>query len=274
LKLGSLALAALVVVALACLRRRLSRVQLGIGVVVVAWLAVRGAGVVELPDLEDTAKEIGPTLGAWTYVLVALMAFLETAFFVGLIAPGEFSVVLGGFVAGQGEIDVFALGGIVFVCAAAGDTTSFFLGRALGRQFLLRHGRSFGIDERRLGQVERFFQSHGNKTIVIGRFLGLVRALAPFVAGASNVPRRRFLPIDYVAAALWSATFVSLGYVFWQSFDAVVSIAKTGALALGGLVFAIVLGIAGFRWLESAANRRRLRRAWRARSLEPLRQKA
>lgn len=267
-------LAALLTVGLALLRRRLSRVQLGLGVLVAIWLVVRGTGVVELPDFEATAKQIGPTLGAWTYAAVGAMAFLETAFFLGLIAPGEFSVVLGGFVAGQGEIDVFALGAIVFLCAAAGDTASFFLGRALGRRFLVHHGRSFGIDDQRLEQVERFFRSHGNKTIVVGRFLGLVRALAPFVAGASNVPARRFLPIDYAAAALWSATFVSLGYVFWRSFDAVVAIAKAGALALGALVVAVALGVVAFRWLESSSNRRRLRRAWRSRSLEPFRQKA
>ena len=159
---------------------------------------------------------------------------------------------------------------IVFVCAAAGDTVSFFLGRKLGRGFLLRHGGSLGITKARLDQVERFFRGHGNKTILIGRFLGLVRALAPFIAGASKVPARRFLPIDYLAAAAWSVTFVTLGYVFWRSFDKVLSIAKKGSLALGALIFLIVVGVAAFRWLEVRENRQRLRRAWRARSLKPL----
>jgi membrane protein DedA with SNARE-associated domain len=203
-------------------------------------------------------------------VLVGAMAFLETAFFVGLVAPGEFSVVLGGFVAGQGEINVFVLGVIVFICAVAGDTVSFFLGRKLGRGFLLRHGRSLGVTKARLDQIERFFEGHGNKTMLIGRFLGLVRALAPFAAGPSKVPARRFLPIDYLAAAAWSVTFVTLGYVFWRSFDKVLSIAKKGTLALGTLVFLIVAGVVAFRWLEVPENRQRLRRAWRARSLKPL----
>lgn len=274
MKPSSIALAALLAAALALLRRRLSKLQVAVGFLVLAWLGVRGSGLVKLPDLEETAKEVGPTLGAWTYLLVGVMAFLETAFFVGLVAPGEFSVVLGGFVAGQGEIDVFLLAAIVFVCAAAGDTASFFLGRKLGRGFFLRHGRSFGITEQRLDQVDRFFRSHGNKTIVIGRFLGLVRALAPFIAGASRVPARRFLPIDYLAAAAWTATFVSLGYVFWQSFDVVVDIAKRGTLALGALASAVVIAVVVGRWLENRANRARLGRAWRTRSLKPLRQKS
>ena len=270
MKPTSFVFAALLAGALVLLRKRFSTTQLVLGGLVVAWLVVRGTGLVHLPDFEEMAKDIGPALGAWTYVIVGALAFLETAFFVGLIAPGEFTVVVGGFVAGQGEIDVFVLGAIVFVCAAAGDTTSFLLGRKLGRGFLLRHGASFGINEKRLRQVEHFFEGHGNKTILLGRFLGLVRALAPFIAGAAKVPARRFIPIDFVAAALWSVTFVTLGYVFWQSFDTVLSIAKKGAFALGTLVFLVVFGVAAFRWLEVDANRKRLRRAWRERSLRPL----
>ena len=273
MKPSSLVFAALLVLALVLLRRRLSTLQLAAGTVVVVWLIVRGSGVIHLPDFEKTAKEIGPTLGAWTYIVIGGMAFLETAFFLGLIAPGEFSVVLGGFIAGQGEIDVFVLGAIVFICAAAGDTTSFLLGRRLGRGFLLRHGREFAITPERLDQVDAFFRSHGTKTILLGRFLGLVRALAPFVAGASKMPVRRFLPIDYLAAALWTVTFVGLGYVFWQSFDTAISVAKRSSLGLGAFVVAVVVGVVVYRWLQDHANRERLRRAWRTRSLKPLREK-
>lgn len=270
MKPSSLVFASLLLVALALFRRRLSRTQLVLGLLLAAWLAVRGSGVVHLPDIETVAEEVGPTLGAWTYLLVGVMAFLETAFFLGLIAPGEFSVILGGFVAGQGEIDPFVLGAIVFVCAAGGDTTSFFLGRRLGREFLIRHGGSFGINEKRLTQVERFFKGHGSKTILIGRFLGLVRALAPFIAGASRVPARRFIPIDYLAAAAWTVTFVALGYIFWESFGQVVALAKKGTFALGAVVAVLVLAFVLFRWLEHAENRKRLRQAWRERRLRPL----
>jgi undecaprenyl-diphosphatase len=270
MKPSSFVFAGLLLIALLLLRRRLSRTQLAIGLLIAAWLVVRGTGVVHLPEFEHTARRIGPTLGAWTYLVVGALAFLETAFFLGLIAPGEFAVILGGFVAGQGEIDPFVLGVIVFICAAAGDTTSYLLGKRLGRGFLLRHGAGFGITHERLEKVEHFFEGHGNKTILIGRFLGLVRALAPFIAGASRVPARRFLPIDYLAALIWSVTFVTLGYVFWRSFNMVVKIAKTGALGLGALVTVIVAGVIAYRWLEHEENRKRLRRAWRERSLKPL----
>jgi membrane protein DedA with SNARE-associated domain len=267
----SLVLAALLAFALVLMRRRLTRTQLGIGTILAGWLLVRGTGAVHLPSFEETAKEVGPSLGAWTYLLVGAMAFLETAFFVGLVAPGEFTVVLGGFFAAQGAVDIAVLAPTVFACAAAGDTTSFYLGRRLGRGFLLRHGRPYGISEQGLDLVERIFRRHGAKTILIGRFLGLVRALAPFVAGASRVPARRFLALDYLAAAIWSATFLSLGYVFWRSFDTVISIAKSSAVGLGSLVVALAVGIATFRWLRDPTNRERAGRAWRSRTLRPLR---
>lgn len=205
-------------------------------------------------------------------MVVGALAYLETAFFVGLVAPGEFAVILGGFIAAQGAVEIAVLAPTIVVCAAAGDTTGFYLGRRLGRGFLLRHGRAYGITSERLDGVERFFEGHGAKTILIGRFIGFVRALAPFLAGAARVPARRFLPIDYFAAALWSGTFVTLGYVFWRSFDTVVSLAKTAAFGLGALAALAVGGFVAYRWLRSAENRRRLAASLRSRSLRPLRE--
>jgi CheY-like chemotaxis protein len=77
--------------------------------------------------------------------------------------------------------------------ALAGDLTSFILGRRFGRAFMLRHGPKLGITEPRLEQVERFYAGHGGKAIVVGRFVSLVRPLLPFIAGASNMPARRFI---------------------------------------------------------------------------------
>ena len=86
--------------------------------------------------IEDIAEALGP----WTYALVGVMAFLETGAFVGLIAPGEFTVIVGGVVAGQGEIELVPLIGLVWSARVLGDTTSFFIGRRLGRGFLVKHG--------------------------------------------------------------------------------------------------------------------------------------
>ena len=101
--------------------------------------------------------------------------------------PGETVVILGGAVAGQGETSIVLTIGIVWVCAAAGDSVSFLLGRRLGRGFVMRHGPRVRITHERFARVEDYFSRHGGKTILVGRFIGLVRALAPFVAGSSGM---------------------------------------------------------------------------------------
>src|SRR4029453_1076307 len=112
---------------------------------VVLALAVYSSGVLsELPDPKKLIGDIAQALGPWAYALVGVSAFLETGAFVGLVAPGETIVIAGGVIAGQGEIDLIPLIGLVWVCAVLGDTTSFFIGRRLGRRFLIRHGGGGG----------------------------------------------------------------------------------------------------------------------------------
>jgi membrane protein DedA with SNARE-associated domain/membrane-associated phospholipid phosphatase len=223
--------------------------------VAAAALGVYGSGVVHPPPLEEIVRDVGEALGPYTYILVGVMAFLETGAFVGLVAPGETVVIVGGLVAGQGQIDIVVLIGLVWAAAFAGDTVSFLLGRRLGRAFLVKHGPRVRITEERLRQVEAFLRKHGGPTILIGRFLGLVRALAPFVAGASRMPLRNFLPYDILAAGIWATAFSLLGYVFWRSFDKVVEIAKKGALAFGTTVGLVIGAVIAYRYLRVPENR-------------------
>ena len=94
-------------------------------------LAVYASGALSaLPDPKELIVNIAEALGPWTYALVGGMAFLETGAFVGLVAPGETVVIAGGVIAGQGEIDLVPLIGVVWICAVLGDTASFFIGAA------------------------------------------------------------------------------------------------------------------------------------------------
>jgi undecaprenyl-diphosphatase len=258
-KPGLLVAAALLALFLWRRRARLPKEPLVVGVLACIGLVLVGSGAVHLPNIEKLIEDAGKALGPYTYVLVGVMAYLETAFFVGLVAPGEFTIMLGGVVAGQGRIDVVALLALVWICAVAGDTTSFLLGRRLGRPFMERHGPKVGINEERLQQVERFFDKHGGKAILIGRFVGLVRAIAPFLAGASRMPYRRFAPYDIVGAGLWGATFVMLGYAFWHSFDRVAKLASKGAIALGVAIALVVGLVAAVRYLRRPEGRERVR---------------
>ena len=160
----------------------------------------------------------------------------------GLVAPGETTVIVGGVIAGQGEIELIPLIGLVWVCCVLGDTTSFFIGRRLGRGFLVRHGPKVKIDEERLQQVESYFERHGGKTILIGRFIGLVRALSPFVAGSSGLPVRRFIPFSIIGCGIWATLFSVLGFVFYRSFDRVAAVAGKATFAFGVTV-AVIVGV-------------------------------
>jgi undecaprenyl-diphosphatase len=232
---------------------------IALAVVVAIAVAVYASGVPsEIPDPETLIEDIAQALGRWTYALVAGLAFLETGAFVGLVAPGEFTVILGGVIAGQGEINVLLLLALTWMSAFLGDTTSFVIGSRLGRGFLERHGPRVKITAERLAQVEGYFDKHGGKTILIGRFIGLVRALAPFIAGSSKMPYRRFAPYSVTGTGLWAATFVLLGYFFWQSFEKVAGIAGRATVAFGIVVGLIVAVVYGYRRLRHEEERRKL----------------
>ena len=243
------AVAAVLVVAFVVWRwRRLSLERKALGVAIALALGVYASGVLsELPDPKVVIEDIAEALGPWTYALVGVAAFLETGAFVGLVAPGETIVIAGGVIAGQGEIQLLPLIGLVWICAVLGDTTSFYIGRRLGRRFLERHGPRFKITEERLKQVESYFERHGGKTILIGRFIGLVRALAPFIAGSSGLPYRRFIPYSIVGCGLWSTLFCTLGYIFWRSFDRVAHIAGQAVFGFGVTVAVIVGVVVAYR---------------------------
>jgi membrane protein DedA with SNARE-associated domain/membrane-associated phospholipid phosphatase len=240
-------------------RRRLGLERTALALVAALALGVYASGVLSaIPRPENLIEDLAKALGNWTYALVAGLAFLETGAFVGLVAPGEFTVILGGVIAGQGEINVVVLLALTWLSAFLGDTTSFVIGARLGRGFLERHGPRVKITAERLAQVEGYFARHGGKTILIGRFIGLVRALAPFIAGSSKMPYRRFAPYSIIGTGLWAATFILLGYFFWQSFEKVAGIAGRATLAFG-IVVSVVVGVVwAYRRLREPEERKRL----------------
>ena len=198
------------------------------------------AGLVQPPDLEAALTDLSNTLGTWTYGLVAGLAFLETGAFVGLVAPGETAIVLGGVVAAEGEVSLAAILPLAWLAAALGDLASFWLGKRLGRRFLLTHGPRLGVTATRLERVEGFFERHGPKAILAGRFIGIVRAVAPFLAGASDMSLRVFLPWSLLGTAVWATTFTLIGYAFHHSFGAAADALTHGALAVAMLAAAML----------------------------------
>lgn len=206
-------------------------------------------------DLQELLDEFANFLGPWTYLVVGVLAFLETGAFVGLIVPGETAMLIGGAVAGQGVINVFLLIGIAWVMAFLGDTTSFWLGHRLGREFILKHGPRFGISHERYEQVEDYFEKHGGKTVLIGRFIGLVRALSPFVAGSSGMRYRAFAPYSILGSGLQISLHVLAGYFFARSIEAAAEYVGLAALVIGTMIVVSVASYLAWKYLREPANR-------------------
>jgi membrane-associated protein len=202
-------------------------------------------GAVELPDAAGAISDVSRSLGGWVYLAVPGFAFLETGAFVGLLVPGETAVVVGGVVAERGDATLPTLIILVWFAAVGGDVVSFALGRRLGRPFLDTHGARLRIRPEQVARVDRFFARYGGRAVLVGRFVGVLRALTPFVAGASRLPLRRFLPYSVVGALAWAATFTLVGYAFAGSFETAGETAARIAMAVA-VIAALVL-IVGVR---------------------------
>lgn len=227
-------------VARALLSDHRARLALVAAALVGGYLLIQG--LIPDMDLQDLLEDVARTLGDWTYLLVGAFAFMETGAFVGLVIPGETVVILGGAVAGVGETSVWLTIGIVWVAAFAGDTVSFLLGRHLGRGFVIRHGPRFRITPERFAGVERYFQNHGGKTILVGRFIGFVRALGPFIAGSSGMRYGAFCPYSILGTGLWGASFTAVGYFASRSLDEAAEIAGRGTF-LFAVTVAVIVGV-------------------------------
>jgi membrane protein DedA with SNARE-associated domain len=167
---------------------------------------------------------------------MALMAFLETAIPpVTLVFPGEWLVLLGGAMAGEGQIAIVPLILIVWACSVAGDSVTFALGRRLGRPFLVHRGRKLGLTHARLDRLDAWFDRYGSAGVCLGRLVPLARPFGPFLAGSSRFPYRRFLAWDVAGTLLFAIVFCGSGYVFYNSYEEVLAALSRGGLALVGV---------------------------------------
>jgi len=160
-------------------------------------------------------------LGNWGYLVFFLAAFLESSAFMGLLVPGETTVVLAGFLSAHGYFEVANCILLIWAGAVMGDSVGYALGRKLGRGYFERHKRLFFFKRKHIAKVDAYFEAHGGKTVFFGKFVGIFRALAPFVAGMSRMPYGRFLRFNVPGGILWAASFTLLGYFFGESWRAV-----------------------------------------------------
>ncbi|MEM8605402.1 MAG: DedA family protein, partial [Cyanobacteria bacterium P01_H01_bin.121] len=172
----------------------------------------------------------------------------------GVPLPGESITLVGGFLAGQHELNYFGVVFSAFAGAVLGDNFGYWIGRWRGWPFLVRVGRFFRISEERLTKVRDRFGRNAVKAVLLGRFVTLLRIFAGPLAGITDMPYGRFLICNALGAAMWSFLMVSLAFFLGQviSLEQMVqNIAGVGILLLGALVVWIIVSI----WLERRSEK-------------------
>lgn len=196
-----------------------------------AWPLAFFDGTISTASLESLLQH-------WGYWVVFGAMLLENA---GLPLPGETVTLLGGYAAGSGHLDVFGVMAAAAGGAILGDNLGYWVGRRAGWGLVLRVGRLLRRSPEQMESLRTSFLRHAGKSVLIGRFVAVLRVLAGPLAGAVHMPYRRFVLFNCLGAVLWAGTMVSLAWLGgrWIPFERMVG--GVVQFGLGALVLVVVL---------------------------------
>jgi membrane-associated protein len=181
-------------------------------------------------DVEGIIRTGGP-------LLVCLIVFVETGFFVGFFLPGDSLLVTAGILSAAGDIPLKWLLLPVMLCAIVGDQIGYWIGRAAGSS-LYRRKDSLLFRRRHLQQAHNFYETYGGKTIILARFVPIVRTFCPPVAGAAHMPYARYLVYDVFGGIFWVGTMILGGHFLGRSIP---NISQRIHYVIAGVIFLSLL---------------------------------
>ncbi|MBN1955635.1 MAG: DedA family protein [Anaerolineae bacterium] len=150
--------------------------------------------------------------GAWTLGFLFIIIFLETGVVVTPFLPGDSLIFAAATFAARGDLNPWALFGLLTVAAVIGDTVNYWIGRRVGARAYT--GEVKWIKKEYMERTHLFFEKHGGKTIFLARFVPIIRTFAPFVAGVSHMNYGFFIRWNFIGGVTWVAVFTLLGYFF------------------------------------------------------------
>jgi membrane-associated protein len=156
--------------------------------------------------------EIISQYGTWTYIILAAIVFAETGLVVTPLLPGDSLLFAAGAFAALGSLDPWVLFLLLSAMAILGDTVNYFVGKWVGPRAFT--GEFRWLKKAYMDRTHAFFERHGGKTIILARFVPIVRTFAPFVAGVGTMSYPRFLAYNVVGGVVWVGLFVWAGYFF------------------------------------------------------------
>lgn len=213
-----------------------------------------------LLDLFSKLQNVGELI-RWggLFALVAIV-FAETGLFFGFFLPGDSLLVTAGLFAAKGDLNIGFLLLSVEIAAVLGDATGFEIGKLSGKRMFAREDSRF-FKKRHLERTHAFYEKHGGKTIILARFMPIVRSFAPLVAGIAGMSYRQFAIYNIVGATLWVGSMVGIGYGLGR---VIPNIERYIHLVIAIVIFLSILpGIIGYlksghwkRWFEKNGNRK------------------
>ena len=163
--------------------------------------------------LDQTVASLATQYGAWLYAILFVVIFAETGLVVCPFLPGDSILFIAGTVVAAAGLDVHVLVVVLIVAAVLGDSTNYGVGHYIGpRVFQRRDSRWFRQEH--LRRTQAFYDRYGGVTIIIGRFVPIIRTFAPFLAGVAGMTYRRFLSYNIVGGCLWIGLLVYAGFLF------------------------------------------------------------
>lgn len=150
--------------------------------------------------------------GAFTYLILFLIIFVETGIIIMPFLPGDSLLFMVGVFCANGSLDITLSLLLLFFAAVAGDTANYWIGKRIGNSIF--ESKSRWIKQEHLLKTQKFYEKHGGKTIILARFLPIVRTFAPFIAGVGKMEYRKFLFYNVIGGGIWVSLFMLLGYFF------------------------------------------------------------
>ena len=186
--------------------------------------------------IDDHLRQLTADYGGWTYGILFLVVFCETGLVVTPFLPGDSLLFAAGAIASLGSLNVWVLSGILFVAAVLGDTVNYHVGLFLGPK-VLSGKLSRWLNPAHLKRTEDFYAKYGPMTIILARFVPIVRTFAPFVAGVGRMNYAKFLLYNIVGGALWVLSMTLAGYFLGE----IPVVKKNFEIVVIGIVFVSVL---------------------------------
>ena len=163
--------------------------------------------------LDENVGQLAAQYGHWLYVLLFLIIFAETGLVVLPFLPGDSILFIAGTVVAVAGLDIHVLFAVLVAAAVLGDSVNYAVGHAIGPRVFQRPDSRW-LRKEHLRRTQAFYERYGGVTIIIGRFVPVIRTFAPFLAGVAGMSYRRFLSFNVVGGVAWIGSLVYAGYLF------------------------------------------------------------